>query len=110
MSLTDVVYALECPCKKLYIGSTIHKANKQVLEHLRAIGNKDPTYSMAWHFSEHYSNRDLLSFFVIDHVPVNERGGKRTLKLRKLESKYIIELETKGELGWNMEEEIRMHL
>lgn len=38
------IYALFCPCHKAYIGSTIPKAKKRVLEHLRAIKHGDKQY------------------------------------------------------------------
>ena len=106
-----VVYCLECPCGKQYIGSTIKKARFRILEHMRAIANKDRTYPVARHYeTSHNSNRDLVSYYCLDRVELNPRQGDRTLLLRQLESRYIILLRTKMPRGLNIGEELSVHL
>ena len=105
------IYCLQCPCNHLYVGSTIKKAKLQVLEHMRAIAKNDRTYPVARHFNEkHSGNRDLLHFFCVDRIPPNPRGGDCVRKLRQLESRYIIRLETKAPGGLNQDEELAIHL
>lgn len=105
------IYALFCPCPKAYIGSTIHKAKKRVLEHLRAIKNGDQQYPMARHFqSHHQQNSDLVSFCVLDYIPLKIRGGNRIQELRRLESKLIIQYHTLAPSGHNCDEEMAVHL
>ena len=78
---------------------------------MRAIQNKDHNYPIARHFeTHHFSNRDLLAFFVIDQITLLYREWDRIQQLRQLESRCIIDLETKGEFGWNLDEELRIHL
>lgn len=90
------IYCLICLCGLRYVGSTIHPTKIRILEHMRAITNGNETYPVARHFNkENHRNRDLLSYYCIDHVPVNPRGGDRILRLRRLESRYIIDLQTK---------------
>ena len=106
-----VVYCLECPCGKKYVGSTIKKAKCRVLEHMRAIAKNDQTYPVARHYFEfHRGNRDLVSFFCLDRVDVNPRGGDRVRLLRQMESRFILLLNSKTPEGLNVEEELAVHI
>ena len=106
-----VVYCITCPCKKTYIGSTTKKAKCRILEHMRAISNKDFSYPVSRHFAEnHKSDRGQLQFFCLDTVDKMFRGGDRVKKLRRLESRYIIALDSKFPIGLNMAEELISHL
>lgn len=105
------VYALICPCNKAYISSTIHRAKKRVLEHMRAISHNNKVYPVARHFYEHhFQNESLLRMVVINVIPDNVRGGNRQLALLQLESRYIIDLETMAPMGLNSCEELAVHL
>lgn len=105
------VYCLNCSCGIKYIGSTIHQTKIQILEHTRAIKNCDMSYPVARHFKdEHNSNRDLLTFFALDHVPLHPKGGDRVTSLRRLESRYIIDLQTKIPESLNINDELETHL
>lgn len=93
---TPFCICLVCPCNMQYIGSTVHPTKRRIVEHARAIEKNDPTYPVARHFAKfHQSNRNLLRFYCLDHVPAHERGGNRELKLRRLESRFIVDLQTK---------------
>ena len=106
-----VVYALICPCLLWYVGSTKHPAKHRVLEHRRAITNNDAQYPVARHFALlHNSDPAQLKYFILDRVERMPRGGDRLLALRKLESKYIIGLNTKAPAGLNIDEELVVHL
>ncbi|KAJ1171762.1 hypothetical protein NDU88_003620 [Pleurodeles waltl] len=75
-----------CPCDKCYIGSTIHKAKKRMLEHMRSITREDKTYPIERHFAQdHEKNINLLKFCVLDNIPIHMRGGNREQELRRLE-------------------------
>ena len=105
------IYVLQCPCKTRYVGSTIHPVKKRVLEHMTAIDQNDPDYPVARHFStEHFQDRNSLTFFAVERISVQSRGGNGTLIHRRKESKYILDLETKQPGGLNTEEELRVHL
>ena len=85
-------------------------AKKRVLEHMRAIRN-DKQYPVARNFqAKHQSNPDLLSFFVVDSIPVSYRGGNREKNLRRLESRYILDFDTMTPRGHNKDEELYVHL
>ena len=108
---TYCIYCLICPCGLWYIGSTIHMAKKRVLEYMRAIKNGDIQYPVVRHFQEkHHSNPDLLSFFVVDSIPISYRGSNREKSLRRLESKYILDFDTMTPMGHNKDEELHVHL
>lgn len=108
---THCVYCLRCPCGLRYVGSTIHSVKLRVLEHMRAISNKDANYPVARHFAlKHNSNRNMLEYFAIDTISAHARGGDRILALRRLESRYIIDLNTKSPAGLNSGEEMSIHL
>lgn len=108
---TYVVYIIECHSGKRYIGSTICPLKKRILEHLRAIQNDDTNYAIVKHLKTHHEKswKDIRYFGLIT-VPNNERGGDRTLKLRRLESKMIIKFKTKHPAGLNAEEDLHVHL
>lgn len=105
------IYCLVCPCGLRYIGSTIHPLKVRILEHQRAIAKKDASYPLARHYAEkHASNRNEISFFGLDSVDECIRGGDRVKRLRRLESRYIIDLQTKNPKGLNSSEELASHL
>ena len=106
-----VVYVLMCPCEKWYVGSTKHPAKRRILEHKRAINKNDHQYPVARHFAEfHQGASSLLRYFILDRVEPDPRGGDRLLRLRQLESRMIIGLDTKQPLGLNIDEELYIHL
>ena len=59
---------------------------------------------------EHFNRRDLLQYYILDQVLPSPRGNNRELLLRRLECRYILNLNAKGEGGWNTEEELKVHL
>ena len=101
------VYVLQCPCGLKYVGSTVFVVRKSVLEHRRAIIHKDPHYPVARHFhKQHGGVSNLLSYFAIDRIEMSRRGGDREKRLRKLESRYILQMGPKQPLGLNKDEEM----
>lgn len=101
------IYVLECPCGLKYIGSTILQSHKRILQHIRAIKNKDPSYPVARHFEEsHKSDPGVLKYYVVDHIPRRIRGGDRTKALRLLETKYILNFDSKHPGGLNQTEDL----
>lgn len=74
---------------------------------MRAIKNGDRTYPVAHHFETFHANDTKgLTYFVIDVVPLDIRGGNREKKLMKLESRYIVELNSKQPDGLYVEENL----
>lgn len=95
----------------MYVGSTIFTLRKSIVEHQRAIKKADFTYPVACHFFEqHESDVSQLTFFAVDRIPANLRGGNRVVELRCLESKYILDLHTKTPAGRNKDEEMEVHV
>lgn len=84
---------------------------KRVLEHMQAIVNKDSHYPIARHFESHqFSDSSKLKYFAIEQVNVGIRGGNRLLRLRKCESRHIIDLGARQPVGHNIDEEMIVHL
>lgn len=105
------VYALICSCNFTYIGSTKLPVHKRILQHTRGIVNKDPNYPVARHFKEyHQSSLKYFKYYVLDTVPFNKRGGNREARLRRLETRYILELDTKQPRGLNTSEDLYTYL
>lgn len=101
------IYILECTCQLKYVGSTKLPVSKRILQHIKAINNNDPTYPVARHFREvHANNLKDLSYYVIDTIPISRRGGNREKKLRKLETRYILNLDSKSPGGLNNTEDL----
>lgn len=44
---TFVIYAIQCNCGAMYIGSTVCMLEKRILEHIRAVKNQDLSYATA---------------------------------------------------------------
>ena len=106
-----VIYVIECPCKKKYVGSTTCKLHKRILEHIRAVQNKDRSYATAKHMEQHHGGKwELMKYFAVEQVPKWERGGNRELNLRCKESRWILALDTIVPNGLNLDAELHVHL
>lgn len=97
---------IECDCGQKYVGSTICPLKKKrILEHIRAVKNKDTAYATAKHMMTCKNGNWLaMCYYGIDAIQLNERGGNRMKRLRQLESRYIIKLKTKTPGGMNYDE------
>lgn len=74
-----VIYALICPCKLVYIGETKNDIKTRINQHRYSIRKKRLDLPVPKHFSEHNHHEKDLKFMVIDHIPLNRRGGDRLL-------------------------------
>lgn len=86
-----IIYIVECPCHLKYIGSTTCEFKKRILEHVRATTNTDRSNAIAKHMDKHHGgNWKLLSFYAVEYVEIQIRGGDREKILRQKESRHIM--------------------
>ena len=106
-----VIYVIQCESGMRYVGSTSNKLKLRILQHWRAVKNKDFTYAVAKHtWEQHNSGLENLTYSGIKHVHASLRGGDRELLLRRLESRFIINMGTEMPFGLNTDAELHVHL
>ncbi|XP_077113033.1 uncharacterized protein LOC143768226 [Ranitomeya variabilis] len=105
----NLVYALICPCRKVYVGQTTQELRKRTQQHFsnvrtaRADKAKGKTLtSVAAHYlAEHDSQLVDTRILGLEGVRTNIRGGNVTLELLRRESKWIFQLNCLTPLGLN---------
>ena len=106
-----VVYVLHCDCGKQYVGSTVNKVKLRILQHLRAIKNKDFAYAISKHIWEEHEGRiEKMKYFGAIWIDKPQRGGDRKNLLRRAESRLIMDLGTEIPWGLNNDAELHVHL
>ena len=94
-----------------YIGSTTNKVKLRILQHWRAIKNRDFIYVTSKHAWEcHKGDLGKMTYFGIKHIPKQIRGGDRELILRRTESRLIMEAGTEIPFGLNTDSELHVYL
>ena len=101
---TFVVYRLECPCGRFYIGRTKRKLKTRLAEHKQAIRTVNPQYPMAMHYKEaNHGSCESLKICGIEHIQESIRGGDRLKHLLQKESFWIYTLKATQYPGLNGE-------
>lgn len=101
---TFVVYRLECPCGRFYIGGPKRKLKVRLAEHKHAIRTGNPQYPMTLHYKEYnHSSCNTLKISGIEHVASSVRGGDRLKRLLQRESFWIYTLKATQYPGLNGE-------
>lgn len=99
-----VVYRLECPCGRFYIGRTKRKLKARLAEHKHAIRTSNPQYPMAVHYKDvSHGSCDSLKISGIEHIKDSIRGGDRLKILLQRESFWIYTLKATQYPGLNGE-------
>uniref|UniRef100_A0A803KCG6 Reverse transcriptase domain-containing protein n=1 Tax=Xenopus tropicalis TaxID=8364 RepID=A0A803KCG6_XENTR len=106
---SNVIYCIECPCDRKYVGMTTQRLNKRIQKHVSTINmakedrQKNKILStVASHFlTYHNGNPEKLQFWGIEHVSLGIRGGNISEFLLKRESKWIYTLNTLAPTGLN---------
>ncbi|KAJ1191724.1 hypothetical protein NDU88_001040 [Pleurodeles waltl] len=81
------IYRTERKTYNVGMRSTKLQVDKRILQHLRAIVNKDESYPVARHVHEFHGGRiEDIKYSVTDGIRKDIRGGDREKNLRKLES------------------------
>lgn len=106
-----VLYMLECPCRKLYVGKTKHSLKIRIGEHLSSIRLPDDETLISEHFTKHHNGQTKglkVKKFHALKLP-NRRGDFNTILLRK-EKECIFCLETLVSNGLNTELTLQVFL
>lgn len=104
---TDVIYVLECPCRKQYIGRTKRPLKKRIAEHMANIRKGYMLHSVSRHYKErHNSDPSTLHFCALEKVHRGWRGGNHIYNMSRLESRRIFEFNSLIPRGLNAELEI----
>ncbi|XP_069605856.1 uncharacterized protein [Ranitomeya imitator] len=96
----NLVYALICPCRKVYVGQTTQELRKRIQQHFSNISMaktdkaKGKTLtSVATHYlDEHNSQLVDTKILGLEGVQTNIRGGNVTLELLRRETRWIFDL------------------
>ncbi|CAJ0968772.1 unnamed protein product [Ranitomeya imitator] len=107
----DVIYALICPCKMLYVGQTSQELRKRVQKHISTIhlaasdSRKGKARTpVSEHFLVHHGGSSAnLQVVGLQKIAHNERGGDKRRILLQIESSRIFQLQTVAPLGLNEE-------
>lgn len=106
-----VVYLLQCPCGKQYVGKTKRAFRVRMGEHFRNIKNGLLSHNVSSHFLTHHNCSPLgISFSIIEVVQKNWRGGNFERFLSKREMYWIYTLKTLVPLGLNVDIDINSFL
>lgn len=99
-----MIYKLECPCGRFYVGRTKRKLKNRLAEHKQAIRTSNLLYPMAMHYKDaHQGNCNSLKICGLEHIPETIRGGDRLKKLLQRESYWIYTLKAMEFPGLNGE-------
>lgn len=101
---THVVYALECPCRLMYIGRTKRCLKVRIAEHVQniKIGFKDHNVSLQFKMF-HNQDPSGLKFWGVDHLKPAWRGSNIVRELSKRETQWIFLTETLSPKGLNVD-------
>lgn len=103
-STDHVVYCVECPCGKLYVGRTTRPLQVRIREHIYNIKKKLVSHNLSSHFLTcHDSDPKGLNFWGIAKLETHWRGSNNLRELSKMESYWIYKLETLEPHGLNVE-------
>ncbi|CAJ0954909.1 unnamed protein product [Ranitomeya imitator] len=103
---TYVIYVIKCPCGLLYVGETSQSIRDRVSKHKSTIRCQNLLLPLPYHFHALKHNISQLRFQVLEHVPMQRRGGDRILMLKKREAYWIHTLDTLSPRGLNRDYEL----
>lgn len=89
--MTNVVYGIICPCKKIYVGQTSQELRKQIQRHFssislakRDIQQGKTLTTVAAHYLQYHTGKCAGTSIVgLDWVQPNIRGGDNTSAIHK---------------------------
>lgn len=106
-----VVYMIECPCGKRYIGRTCRKVKTRIREHWQNIRLGVMTHNLSNHYKEkHNHDPEGSIFWVLVVIRPWWRGENIDTKLSRKEGEWIYKLGTLTPYGHNVDFELKCFL
>ncbi|XP_072010737.1 uncharacterized protein [Engystomops pustulosus] len=107
----NIIYALICPCQKVYVGQTTQELRKRVQQHISSINNAHVHFSQGKHLSsvaahfrsQHGGKCRGLQVVGLNKTRPNARGGNITPELLRCEAQWIFRLNCLSPQGLNEE-------
>ncbi|XP_029454272.1 uncharacterized protein LOC115089946 [Rhinatrema bivittatum] len=99
-STDRVIYAILCPCQKLYIGQTKLSICTRIIQHRSCIHTGKIESPLVKHWQDCGHTEDQLKFCILQQRP-NRRGGHISQDLRQTEQRFIYYWQTMAPKGLN---------
>ncbi|OCT68210.1 hypothetical protein XELAEV_18039507mg [Xenopus laevis] len=104
------IYAIVCPCGKIYVGETIQKVKSRISQHRSTINTGNMALPLSKHFKEKGHTAEQLRFTILETVPPLRRGGDRELNLKQREVWWIKKLNSLHPNGLNKDYNLYLFL
>ena len=106
-----VVYMIQCPCSKQYIGRTKRELHIRLSEHVGKIKSGFPKHNLSKHYDK-FHGRQLkgTSFFAIDNIRPHWRGTNMVRAISRLETRWIFSMKSFIPFGLNVDWDINCFL
>ncbi|CAJ0928883.1 unnamed protein product [Ranitomeya imitator] len=88
------VYAIKCPCGKVYVGETTQAIKDRISHHKSDIRCQKNHLPILYHFNSSGHTVAQLRFLVLEQVNLNRRGGGLIKKLLEREAFWIHSLQS----------------
>ncbi|OCT63510.1 hypothetical protein XELAEV_18044609mg [Xenopus laevis] len=64
-----VIYAIVCPCGKIYVGETIQKVKSRISQHRSTINVGNAALPLSKHFKDKGHTAEQLKFTILEVIP-----------------------------------------
>ncbi|XP_078510994.1 uncharacterized protein LOC144770387 [Lissotriton helveticus] len=85
----NIIYAIICPCKLIYIGQTQQKAKMRILQHMSRIQCEVQGAPLVDHFKSASHSPESLQWVILEKAKLGPRGGNITTILNIRELKWM---------------------
>ncbi|CAJ0968550.1 unnamed protein product [Ranitomeya imitator] len=97
----QVIYAIKCPCGKIYVGETMQTIKDRISHHKSDIRCGKNYLPIPYHFQEAGHSVTQLRFLVLEQVNLSRRGGDINKQLLRREAYWIHFLQSLEPKGLN---------
>lgn len=91
---TNVIYAIRCPCDKIYVGQTTQKVKLRIGQHRSRICCKTLNAPLVYHFTTIGHTEQDFNWTIIAALKLPKRGGDMQQLLNKEELKWILKTDS----------------
>lgn len=93
---------MTCACGYFYIGKTKRELRLRIKDHVYLSSNEKMTTPISRHIGmKHNFDISVMKFVILDHMPLNERGGNLDKSILLREAKGIFDLKVTKPPGLN---------